>query len=347
MSGGTAQGSANGPKKIFGRENINWQGPQKAASNNLQSAENSSAQSASGDFSSSHDTLSKGIEKYLLESSGLNIARDVAVSIAVSGHILKTGVSYNSEDFSDISQKYEEKFNQFSQTEQGKQVIAEDLGEALSVYGVIDEKAIANAGKAVLDKGKMEDFVEDNGFNSTVESFEDYIKQEEEQKNNQEAFDSLVNNSFVPPEEFEEELENLRLQDAQDRGYDSIEDYEDDLHMAEDDYAEGEGFEVIRDQATLAALNQLSTGKSRNSSETNEEAAYYRELFDDYYDEGFNSETVLNSALSANSSFEVVNVRDGETEINKEQEAQWAASYELDYVREGFINYARKHPYEG
>ena len=35
---GTAQGSANGPKKIFGRENVNWQGPQKAHNGSSTSA---------------------------------------------------------------------------------------------------------------------------------------------------------------------------------------------------------------------------------------------------------------------------------------------------------------------
>ena len=49
---GTAQGSPHGPKKIFGRTNINWQGPEKESDLSYESARN-----ASKDFSSSDKNI--------------------------------------------------------------------------------------------------------------------------------------------------------------------------------------------------------------------------------------------------------------------------------------------------
>ena len=70
-------------------------------------------------------------------------------------------------------------------------------------------------------------------------------------------------------------------------------------------------------------------------------------MFNDFYEEGLNSETVLSAALSSNSSFEVVDVRDGDLEVNEEQEEQWAKSFEFDYVKDEFLSYVKDHPYQG
>lgn len=82
MSKGTAQGSPDGPKYIYGKENINWNGPKRASKNNL----DGDAQSASNDFNtteekgiSGEEWDSKRIEstseflKYMLEDEGISI----------------------------------------------------------------------------------------------------------------------------------------------------------------------------------------------------------------------------------------------------------------------------------
>ena len=341
---GTAQGSANGPKKIFGRENVNWQGPQKVTQSNT--GDTATANAAVGDFSQPNTGYSEEIQKDFLGSSGLISIRQSAVAGVAMDHMARTGQRFSGDDLQNLVDSYGKQFEEFSHTEQGAQVITEDLSAALGEYDVLDKKSTEKTGRAVIDESKMESFVDDGGFDATVESFEKYIKQQDEQAG-QGVKDDLVNSiNFNPDSSFDDELEKLRLEHVEERGYDSIEDYEDDLHAAEEEYAAWGGLKVARDQAASAATRDYldSSGGDRQSEEA---ASYYSALFDDYYSEGFNSETVLNSTLSANSSYEVVDVRDGELEVNEEQEARWASSAEFDTIREDFTAYARKYPYKG
>lgn len=347
---GVAQGSADGPKKIFGRENVNWQGPQKASEG---AGRHASKSSASDDFTYSRNNPEyvQAIHQAFIDEDGVNSFREDIVASAVINRITSSSKAYSKEDLGAITGKFEEHFNNFAKSEKGMELIGEELESALEDgYELIDMDKSTDI-DIVVDEDEKDRFLNDGGLRSINRQFQQYVSDSEEEKQNRESFESLVENaaSFNPEGGFDEdEYERLRLQDANDRGYDSIEEYEEDLENAEFEYAERRGVDIARDLASSVAMESYinSTSPFSSPAEAAEAKQYYRELFDQYYNEGTNSETVHYAALSMNSSYEVVDVRDGDLEVNKEQEDQWASSDEFDYLNRKFTEYATKHPFK-
>lgn len=341
-----AQGSANGPKKIFGRENVNWQGPQKAAGN--LDSHHGHASSASSDFSfdATPAPYPEEVISDFIYSSGLKHAKESVVSAVISHHISASGDAYDDRKAHEMLDKYGDKFNAFYSTDKGKEAVVDDLSDAVEYYDIIDTKKSSTAeDTAVINEEVMKDFVEDGGFDHTIKSFNDYLQND----SSAESSNNLEDINYASLDSLEESYEELKLRDAQDRGYDSIEDYEEDLEFAQEDYIESRrGVRVVQREAVSAALDSYIAHKGQNISDEEKEDVeqQYNKMFKYFHEDGFNSETVLNTALSFNSSFEVVDVKDGELAVNEDQENQWAKSSEFDHVKEKFAEYVNDHPYE-
>ena len=349
---GIAQGSADGPKKIFGRENVNWQGPQRA---NAASEKHAATNSASDDFTYSNQNPEyvEAIHQAFIDEEGAKGVKEDVISMAMMKHIIGTGGAYCKEELDVLYDRYEKHFNNFAKTVDGMDVISRDLESGLNEgYGLIDMENSTDI-DVLIDEEEKNRFLNDKKLDNTHNSFEEYVAMVEGEKQLEEAFASLVTKikDIMPDDDdddFERQIEEARLQDANDRGYDTIEDYEQALDDAQFEYADGRGFEVARDQASSAALKDYFNSNTypTDPSEAESISNHYRNLFDQYYYEGTNSETVNFATLSTNSSYEVVDVRDGELVVDDSQEAEWASSFEFDHLREDFTSYARKHPYK-
>lgn len=342
---GVAQGSADGPKKIFGRENVNWQGPQRANSN---SGKHASMSPASSDFahSGNNPEYAQAMRQAFIEEDGIDALREDIVSGAVIQHFIYNDGAYDKERLDALANEYERHFDNFTKSDEGADLIEKELESALDRYDLIDMDKSTDDG-IVVNETQKEDFLNDDGLGNIITSLRQYVGREEEKNDSdasansaEESGISLVGDGFD-----EEEYQRLRLQDANDRGYDSIEEYEADLEDAEFAYAEDRGVEIARQEAVRAAMEGYDNAASSDPAESATAEQYYRDLFDQYYEEGTNSESVHLAVLTMNSSYEVVDVRDGELEVDKNQEDQWASGNDFNYLKQDFTEYAKKHPF--
>ena len=350
LMSGIAQGSANGPKKIFGRENVNWQGPQKAGKGNENKGD---SLSASNDFSyAQEDTheYKENLHQAFIDDLGGEEVKKSIVSNAVLPEMYSSGEVYTKESMDELQKKYNDYYDDFINTDEGAEVLENDLTSALDsnysiVSGYDSEKDEFSTNKENINLLSSEGV-----FDNTHNKFKDFVDMKESKKIGKDSsIEDILRYAQENSEQIEKEIEQARLKDAQDRGYDSIEDYEWDLEYAQDSYAEGRGFDVVQREAVSNAVEDYieNNGENINEEEKEQVRQHYNRLFNDFYEEGLNSETVLSAALSSNSSFEVVDVRDGDLEVNEEQEEQWAKSFEFDYVKDEFSSYVKDHPYQG
>lgn len=354
LMSGIAQGSANGPKKIFGRENVNWQGPQKAGKGNENKGD---SLSAINDFSHAQEDTHEyreNLHQAFIDDLGGEAVKDSIVANAVLPEMYSSGEVYTKESMDELQKKYNDYYDDFINTDEGAEALENELALALDhdyniVSGYDSEKA-----EFITNQENIDALFHKDALNDTCTKFQDYVSIREDEKNSKDSskdssIEDILRYAQENSEQIEKEIEQARLQDAQDRGYDSIEDYEWDLEYAQDSYAEGRGFDVVQREAVSTVVEDYieNHGGNINEEEKEQVKQHYNRLFNDYYEEGFNSETVLAAALSSNSSFEVVDVRNGELEVNEEQEEQWAKSFEFDYVKDKFSSYAKDHPYQG
>ena len=358
-----AQGSANGPKNIFGRKNVNWQGPQRAGGKGI----NGGPSSVAGDFSQSQDDqeYKDQIRQAFVDDLGGEAVKDHIVSNAVLSEVSSTGLTYTKKDLDSIKEKYEKYYDDFSSTDSGSKKIENNLSTAAhSGYDLVSDYD-PDDNEFNVNDDEISSFASQGGFKDSVTSLKNYVSMREGEKDNKEAFESLVekedeNNSDDDiynvvkyaqenKDDIGKEIEKLKVQDAHDRGYDSVEEYEWDLEDARDEYASDRGFDKVKEEAVSTAVESYlkQSNKDLDDRETRKLQQHFSHVFDKYYEEGFNSEIVLDTALSANSSFEVVDVRDGDMEVDEEQEDKWAKSSELDHVKDDFSHYAKGHPYKG
>ena len=355
---GIAQGSANGPKKIFGRENVNWQGPQKAGRGNENKGD---SLSVVNDFSHAQDDTheyKENLHQAFIDDLGGEEVKKSIVANAVLSEMHSSGVAYTKESMDDLQKKYNDYYDDFINTDEGAEALENDLTSALD-----SEKSIVSGYDSEKDefstnKENINLLSSEGAFDNTHNKFKDFVSTKENGKIDKDssiedmlryAHEDMLRYAQENSEQIEKEIEQARLQDAQDRGYDSIEDYEWDLEYAQDSYAEGRGFDVVQRESVSNVVEDYieNNGENINEEEKEQVRQHYNRLFNDFYEEGFNSETVLAAALSSNSSFEVVDVRDGDLEVDEEQEEQWAKSFEFDYVKDKFSSYIKDHPYQG
>ena len=350
LMSGIAQGSANGPKKIFGRENVNWQGPQKAGKGNENKGD---SLSASNDFSHAQEDkheYRENLHQAFIDDLGGEAVKDSIVANAVFPEMYSPGVVYTKESMDNLKKKYDDYYDDFVNTDEGAEDLENELTSALD-----DDKSIVSGydsekDEFITNQENIDALFHEGAFIDTFKKFQDYVFMRENKKIDKDSsIEDILRYAQENSEQIEKEIEQARLQDAQDRGYDSIEDYEWDLEYAQDSYAEGRGFDVVQREAVSNVVENYieNHGENINEEEKEKVRQHYNRLFNDFYEEGFNSETVLSAALSSNSSFEVVDVRDGDLEVNEEQEEQWAKSFEFDYVKDEFSSYVKDHPYQG
>lgn len=347
---GIAQGSANGPKKIFGRENVNWQGPQKAGKGNENKGD---SLSAINDFShAQEDTYEykENLHQAFIDDLGGAAVKDSIVANAVLPEMYSSGVVYTKESMDELQKKYNDYYDDFINTDEGAEALENDLASALDSNHSIVSEYDSEKDEFSTNKENINLLLSEGAFDNTHNKFKDFVATKENGKIGKDSsIEDILRYAQENSEQIEKEIEQARLRDAQDRGYDSIEDYEWDLEYAQDSYAEGRGFDVVQREAVSNAVEDYieNHGENINEEEKEQVRQHYNRLFNDFYEEGFNSETVLSAALSSNSSFEVVDVRDGDLEVNEEQEEQWAKSFEFDYVKDEFSSYVKDHPYQG
>lgn len=349
LMSGIAQGSANGPKKIFGRENVNWQGPQKAAG---EKSNKGDSLSVSSDFSQQRNVSQ--YEKEMLHQSfiddlGGKAIKNSIVSNAMISDMIASGLFYNRDTLDNLKKKYDTYYDDFINSDEGAESLENELTLALDSEKSIVSGYDSEKDEFITNQENIDSLFHKDALNDTCTKFQDYVSRREEGSRKDASSEFLIRYAQENSEKIEEEIEQARLKDAQDRGYDSIEDYEWDLEYAQDSYAEDRGFNVVQREAVSTVVEDYieNHGGNINEEEKEQVRQHYNRLFNDYYEEGFNSETVLAAALSSNSSFEVVDVRNGELEVNKEQEEQWAKSFEFDYVKDKFSSYVKDHPYQG
>lgn len=347
---GIAQGSANGPKKIFGRENVNWQGPQKAGKGNENKGD---SLSAINDFShAQEDTYEykENLHQAFIDDLGGEAVKDSIVANAVLPEMYSSGEVYTKESMDELQKKYNDYYDDFINTDEGAEALENDLASALDrnhsiVSGYDSEKDEFSTNKENINLLSSE-----GAFDNTHNKFKDFVATKENGKIGKDSsIEDILRYAQENSEQIEKEIEQARLKDAHDRGYNSLSEYEMDLEFAEDDYAESRrGVRIAQREAVSAAVDNYIADKGKGISDEEKEdiEQQYNKMFKYFYEDGFNSETVHNAALSFNSSFEVVDVRDGELEIDEEQEEQWAKSSEFDYVKEKFAEYIKENPYE-
>lgn len=347
---GIAQGSANGPKKIFGRENVNWQGPQKAGKGNENKGD---SLSAINDFSHAQEDTheyKENLHQAFIDDLGGEAVKDSIISNAVLPEMYSSGLVYTKESMDELQKKYNDYYDDFINTDEGAEALENDLVSALDsnysiVSGYDSEKDEFSTNKENINLLSSE-----GAFDNTHNKFKDFVATKENGKIGKDSsIEDILRYAQENSKQIEKEIEQARLKDAQDRGYDSIEDYEWDLEYAQDSYAEDRGFNIVQREAVSDVVENYieNHGENINEEEKEQVRQHYNRLFNDFYEEGFNSETVLAAALSSNSSFEVVDVRDGDLEVDEEQEEQWAKSFEFDYVKDKFSSYVKDHPYQG
>lgn len=359
MSKGTAQGSAHGPKKIFGRENINWSGPKKAHEN---SSAKSDASSAKQDFSSSSSaqdidkSIYESIKDSYIEGAGASEVKNFVVEWSVNEYMLNTAQMLDEEDVLDLSWEYQDKFDEFSQTEEGSRALYEEISQGLDNYDLINMD-ISREDETYSNSKEVDKWINENGFDTSYNAFQKYLLSQSHDKEEKEAFDSLVNDDApYIDDDFYDELERAQEQDASEKGFDSYEEYQYALEDIDTEFFDEYGRDAVKDAAVTEIarnfFNNHGGVKMFNSNEAAGIIGYYRDKFDEYEQEGTNSETVANSSLTANSSYEVYDVRkteDGNHEltVDKEQLNQWLHSVEMDSVKEGFAEFAsrEKNPY--
>lgn len=355
---GIAQGSANGPKKIFGRENVNWQGPQKAGRGNENKGD---SLSVVNDFSHAQDDTheyKENLHQAFIDDLGGEEVKKSIVANAVLSEMHSSGVAYTKESMDDLQKKYNDYYDDFINTDEGAEALENDLTSALDSNHSIVSGYDSEKDEFSTNKENINLLSSEGAFDNTHNKFKDFVSTKENGKIDKDssiedmlryAHEDMLRYAQENSEQIEKEIEQARLQDAQDRGYDSIEDYEWDLEYAQDSYAEGRGFDVVQRESVSNVVEDYieNNGENINEEEKEQVRQHYNRLFNDFYEEGFNSETVLAAALSSNSSFEVVDVRDGDLEVDEEQEEQWAKSFEFDYVKDKFSSYVKDHPYQG
>ena len=358
LMSGIAQGSANGPKKIFGRENVNWQGPQKAGRGNENKGD---SLSVVNDFSHAQDDTheyKENLHQAFIDDLGGEEVKKSIVANAVLSEMHSSGVAYTKESMDDLQKKYNDYYDDFINTDEGAEALENDLTSALDSNHSIVSGYDSEKDEFSTNKENINLLSSEGAFDNTHNKFKDFVSTKENGKIDKDssiedmlryAHEDMLRYAQENSEQIEKEIEQARLQDAQDRGYDSIEDYEWDLEYAQDSYAEGRGFDVVQRESVSNVVEDYieNNGENINEEEKEQVRQHYNRLFNDFYEEGFNSETVLAAALSSNSSFEVVDVRDGDLEVDEEQEEQWAKSFEFDYVKDKFSSYVKDHPYQG
>jgi len=350
LMSGIAQGSANGPKKIFGRENVNWQGPQKAGKGNENKGD---SLSAINDFSHAQEDTheyKENLHQAFIDDLGGAAVKDSIVANAVLPEMYSSGIVHTKESMDELQKKYNDYYDDFINTDEGAETLENDLASALDSNHSIVSGYDSEKDEFSTNKENINLLSSEGAFDNTHNKFKDFVATKENGKIGKDSsIEDILRYAQENSEQIEKEIEQARLQDAQDRGYDSIEDYEWDLEYAQDSYAEGRGFDVVQREAVSNAVEDYieNHGENINEEEKEKVRQHYNRLFNDFYEEGFNSETVLSAALSSNSSFEVVDVRDGDLEVNEEQEEQWAKSFEFDYVKDEFSSYVKDHPYQG
>lgn len=355
LMNGTAQGSANGPKKIFGRENVNWQGPQKAAGE--ENNNKGDSLSASNDFSQENNTSEdekEMLHQAFIDDLGGQAVKNSIISNAMLSEMITSGLSYDKDSMDDLKKKYDNHYDDFINTDEGAATLENELALALDHDHNIVSGYDSEKDEFITNQENIDTLFHKDALNDTCTKFQDYVSMREDEKNSKypskdSSIEDILRYALKNSEKIEKEIEQALLKDAQDRGYDSIEDYEWDLEYAQDSYAEDRGFNVVQREAVSTVVEDYIENHGENINEEEKERVkqHYNRLFNDFYEEGFNSETVLAAALSSNSSFEVVDVRDGELEVDEEQEEQWAKSFEFDYVKDKFSSYVKDHPYKG
>jgi len=351
---GIAQGSANGPKKIFGRENVNWQGPQKAGEGNQNKGD---SLSAINDFSHAQEDTheyKENLHQAFIDDLGGEAVKHSIVSNAVLPEMYSSGEVYTKESMDELQKKYNDYYDDFINTDEGAEALENELALALEHDHNIVSGYDSDKDEFSTNQENIDALFHKDALNDTCTKFQDYVSMREDEKNSKypskdSSIEEILRYAQENSEKIEKEIEQARLKDAQDRGYNSLSEYEMDLEFAEYDYAESRrGVRIAQREAVSAAVDNYIADKGQDVSDEEKEdiEQQYNKMFKYFYEDGFNSETVLNAALSFNSSFEVVDVRDGELEIDEEQEEQWAKSSEFDYVKEKFAEYIKEHPYE-
>ena len=348
---GTAQGSANGPKKIFGRENVNWQGPQKAAGE--ENNNKGDSLSASNDFSQENNTSEyekEMLHQAFIDDLGGEAVKKSIVSNAVLPEMYSSGEVYTKESMDELQKKYNDYYDDFINTDEGAEALENELALALDHDHNIVSGYDSDKDEFITNQENIDALFHKDALNDTCTKFQDYVSMRENKKIGKDSsIEDILRYAQENSEQIEKEIEQARLKDAHDRGYNSLSEYEMDLEFAEDDYAESRrGVRIAQREAVSAAVDNYIADKGKGISDEEKEdiEQQYNKMFKYFYEDGFNSETVHNAALSFNSSFEVVDVRDGELEIDEEQEEQWAKSSEFDYVKEKFAEYIKENPYE-
>ncbi len=347
---GIAQGSANSPKKIFGRENVNWQGPQKAGEGNQNKGD---SLSAINDFSHAQEDTheyKENLHQAFIDDLGGEAVKDSIVANVVLPEMYSSGEVYTKESMDDLQKKYNDYYDDFINTDEGAEALENDLASALdSNYNIVSGYD-SEKDEFFTNKENINLLSSEGAFDNTHNKFKDFVDMKENKKIGKDSsIEDLIRYAQENSEQIEKEIEQARLKDAHDRGYNSLSEYEMDLEFAEDDYAESRrGVRIAQREAVSAAVDNYIADKGKDISDEEKEdiEPQYNKMFKYFYEDGFNSETVHNAALSFNSSFEVVDVRDGELEIDEEQEEQWAKSSEFDYVKEKFEEYIKENPYE-
>lgn len=351
LMNGTAQGSANGPKKIFGRENVNWQGPQKAAGE--ENNNKGDSLSASNDFSQENNTSEyekEMLHQAFIDDLGGEAVKKSIVSNAVLPEMYSSGEVYTKESMDELQKKYNDYYDDFINTDEGAEALENELALALDHDHNIVSGYDSDKDEFITNQENIDALFHKDALNDTCTKFQDYVSMRENKKIGKDSsIEDILRYAQENSEQIEKEIEQARLKDAHDRGYNSLSEYEMDLEFAEDDYAESRrGVRIAQREAVSAAVDNYIADKGKGISDEEKEdiEQQYNKMFKYFYEDGFNSETVHNAALSFNSSFEVVDVRDGELEIDEEQEEQWAKSSEFDYVKEKFAEYIKENPYE-
>ena len=280
LMSGIAQGSANGPKKIFGRENVNWQGPQKAGRGNENKGD---SLSVVNDFSHAQDDTheyKENLHQAFIDDLGGEEVKKSIVANAVLSEMHSSGVAYTKESMDDLQKKYNDYYDDFINTDEGAEALENDLTSALDSNHSIVSGYDSEKDEFSTNKENINLLSSEGAFDNTHNKFKDFVSTKENGKIDKDssiedmlryAHEDMLRYAQENSEQIEKEIEQARLQDAQDRGYDSIEDYEWDLEYAQDSYAEGRGFDVVQRESVSNVVEDYIENNGENINEEEKE----------------------------------------------------------------------------